>query len=61
MRARPEKYGFYDNQPISIPVGAVREYSFSWTPPNEAGLYVVVVGLVPAQLTSYDAKWFHLP
>jgi hypothetical protein len=40
-------------------VGAdvVRDYGFSWVVPEAAGTCVVEVGLVPVQLTAYDAFW----
>jgi hypothetical protein len=54
----PERYGFYDIQPIGVAVGEVREYSFCWKIPAVAGKYVVEVGLVPSKLTAYDVVWF---
>jgi dipeptidyl aminopeptidase/acylaminoacyl peptidase len=56
----PEEYGFHDMQPVSVPAGKVREYSFNWATPNTAGTYVVEVGLAPAQLTAYDATWLRV-
>jgi hypothetical protein len=53
----PSNYGYFDVQPINVAAGAVGEYSFVWVVPNVAGRYVVEVGLVPAQLTAYDAAW----
>jgi peptidoglycan/xylan/chitin deacetylase (PgdA/CDA1 family) len=53
----PSNYGYFDVQPISVPAGAVGEYSFTWTVPDVAGTYVVEVELVPTQLTAYDAVW----
>ena len=50
-------YGYYDTQPISVNANSVGEYTFSWTIPNVAGMYVVEVGLAPAQLTAYDVAW----
>jgi hypothetical protein len=32
-------------------------WGFSWVVPDVAGTYVAEVGLVPAQLTAYDAAW----
>ena len=53
----PEKYGFYDMQPVSVAAGEVREYSFSWDVPDVAGSYMVEASVVPPQLTAYDAVW----
>ena len=51
------EYCYFDFQTINVTENAVREYSFDWSTPDAAGAYVVEVGLVPAQLTAYDAKW----
>jgi hypothetical protein len=51
------EYCYFDFQTINVTDNAVREYSFEWSIPDVAGAYVVEVGLVPAQLTAYDAKW----
>ena len=53
----PGSCGYFDVQPIRVPAGTVAEYSFTWAVPSVAGTYVVEVGLVPAQLTAYDAVW----
>jgi len=53
----PGNYYYYDFQPVSVTANAVGDYSFTWSVPNLAGRYVVEVGLVPAQLTAYDAAW----
>jgi pimeloyl-ACP methyl ester carboxylesterase len=53
----PGNYGYFDVQPISVPAGTVREYSFVWVVPNGAGTYVTEVTLIPAQLTAYDTAW----
>jgi hypothetical protein len=53
----PGGYGYFDSLSISVSADAVREYSFVWVVPNVAGRYVVEAGLVPAQLTAYDAAW----
>jgi hypothetical protein len=53
----PESYNYYDFQAINVTANTVSEYSFTWSIPNVAGTYVVEVGLVPAQLTAYDAAW----
>jgi subtilisin family serine protease/3',5'-cyclic AMP phosphodiesterase CpdA len=56
----PNGYGYYDFQPIIVSADAVREYSFVWNVPVVTGTYVVEVGLVPAQLTAYDAAWLNV-
>ena len=38
----------------------IKDYSFSWVVPDSAGTYVVEVGLVPTQLTAYDAVWLEV-
>lgn len=45
----------YDFQLITVSADTVGEFSFNWIVPDAAGTYVVEVGLVPAQLTAYDA------
>lgn len=52
-----EGYYHYDFQRIAVPADGVKDYSFSWTVPDAVGMYVVEVGLVPAQLTAYEAAW----
>jgi hypothetical protein len=52
-----EGYYFYDFQPLSVAANGVAEYGFGGVVPDAAGTYVVEVGLVPAQLTAYDAVW----
>jgi hypothetical protein len=56
----PNNYYYYDFQSINVTVNSVGEYSFTWTTPGTAGTYVVEVGLVPAQLTAYDAVWLQV-
>ena len=53
----PSGYYLYDFQPIAVAANETKDYSFSWVVPDVAGTYVVEVGLVPAQLTAYDAAW----
>lgn len=53
----PSNYGYFDVQPLSVPAGTDREYTFNWTVPNTSGTYIIEVGLAPAQLTAYDASW----
>jgi hypothetical protein len=53
----PSDYGYFDVQPISVPAGAVGEYSFDWVVPDVAGTYVVEVELAPSLLTAYDTSW----
>lgn len=53
----PSGYYLYDFQPIAVAADEVKDYSFSWVVPEFAGTYMVEVGLVPAQLTAYDAAW----
>lgn len=45
---------------IVVAVGRVKDFSFSWVVPEVVGTYVVEVGLVPAQLTAYDAAWLNV-
>ena len=44
----------------SVSADSVHEYSFIWNIPAVTGTYVVEVGLVPAELTAYDAKWIEV-
>jgi subtilisin family serine protease len=53
----PGNYYYFDFQPASVTANAVGQYRFSWNIPDVAGTYVVEVGLVPSQLTAYDAVW----
>jgi subtilase family serine protease len=53
----PGEYYYYDFQSVSVTANSVADYSFSWAVPNLGGTYVVQVGLVPMQLTAYDAAW----
>jgi hypothetical protein len=50
-------YGYFDFQTINVTANAVKEYSFNWIVPDGDGTYVLEVGLVPVQLTAYDAAW----
>jgi subtilisin family serine protease len=56
----PDGYYFYDFQPVAVAAGEVQDYSFSWVVPDIAGRYVVETGLVPPQLTAYDAAWLEV-
>ena len=53
----PGGYYVYDFQHVDIAADEVKDYGFSWVVPQVTGTYVVEVGLVPAQLTAYDAAW----
>jgi parallel beta-helix repeat protein len=53
----PGGYYCFDFQTVKVTANAVGEYAFSWTVPNVAGTYYVEVGLVPLELTAYDAVW----
>jgi hypothetical protein len=53
----PDNYYYYGFQSVNVTADTVGEYKFSWSIPDAAGTYVVEVGLVPAQLTAYDAVW----
>lgn len=53
----PGDYYLYDFQNIAVAADAVEEYTFVWVVQEVAGTYVVEVGLVPPQLTAYDAAW----
>jgi len=56
----PGGYYHYDSQPITLAADEVKDYSFTWAVPQAAGTYVAEVGLVPAQLTAYDAAWLKI-
>ncbi len=56
----PNNYYYYESQPVSIAANAVVDYSFRWVIPDVAGKYFVEVGLVPAQLTAYDAIYLNV-
>jgi serine protease len=56
----PSGYYVYDFQPIVVEANESKDYSFSWVVPDVAGTYVVEVGLVPAQLSAYDAAWLEI-
>jgi hypothetical protein len=56
----PGEYYHYDFQPVSVAAKEVRDYNFTWSAPNVPGAYFVEVGLVPAQLTAYDAAWLNV-
>jgi uncharacterized membrane protein len=56
----PAGYYRYDFQPIAVAANHVKDYSFDWTVPDDAGRYVVEVSLVPAQLTAYDVVWLEV-
>ena len=56
----PGGYSFYDFQPITVSANGINEYSFNWLVPNATGTYIVEAGLVPVQLTAYDAKWLQV-
>jgi hypothetical protein len=51
----PNNYYYFDFQSVNVTADTVGEYSFAWNIPNVIGTYVVEVGLVPDQLTAYDA------
>jgi hypothetical protein len=51
------EYWYFDFQKVNVAAKGIREYSFDWSIPDVAGTYVVEVGLVPAELTAYDATW----
>jgi subtilase family serine protease len=53
----PGGYYDFDFQTVNMTANSVDEYSFTWSVPNVAGTYVAEVGLVPPQLTAYDAAW----
>jgi hypothetical protein len=56
----PSEYYYYDFQSASVGANSVTDYSFSWAVPDVGGTYVVQVGLVPMQLTAYDAAWLNV-
>ena len=53
-------YWYFDFDRISVAADVVRGYSFGWRVPDVAGTYIVEVGLVPPQLTAYDAVWLQV-
>jgi subtilisin family serine protease len=53
----PKGYYHFDSQNASVAANSVGEYNFTWSVPDVAGTYVVEVGLLPPQLTAYDAVW----
>jgi hypothetical protein len=53
----PDNYYYYDFQTVNVTTDSVGEFGFSWVVPGAIGNYVVEVGLIPAQLTAYDAAW----
>jgi hypothetical protein len=60
VRVRLGGHYHFDFQLIATAAGEVKDYSFSWVVPDASGKYVVEVGLVPAQLTAYDAAWLEV-
>jgi subtilisin family serine protease len=56
----PSGHYLYDFQSIAVSANEVKDYSYSWTVPDVAGMYVAEVSLVPAQLTAYDAVWIEV-
>jgi parallel beta-helix repeat protein len=56
----PSDYYYFDFQTINVTANAVGQYAFAWDVPNVAGTYYVEVGLVPPQLTAYDAAWLQV-
>jgi hypothetical protein len=56
----PGGFYYYDFQPVAVAADGVRDYGFGWVVPDVAGTYMVEVGLVPAQLTAYDAAWLRV-
>jgi hypothetical protein len=56
----PSGYHYFDFQTVNVTADSVWEYSFTWNVPNVAGTYVAEVGLVPPQLTAYDAAWLRV-
>jgi subtilisin family serine protease len=56
----PGGFYYYDFQPVAVAADGVRDYSFGWVVPEVSGTYMVEVGLVPAQLTAYDAAWLEV-
>jgi hypothetical protein len=53
----PMGYYYFDTQNASVAANSVGEYNFTWGIPYVAGAYVVEVGLIPPQLTTYDSVW----
>lgn len=53
----PGGYYHHNFQPITVVADEIKDYSSSWAVPKITGTYVVEVGLMPAQLTAYDAAW----
>jgi parallel beta-helix repeat protein len=53
----PGGYYYFDFQTVNVTATAVADYRFTWNVPNVAGTYYAEVGLVPPQLTAYDAVW----
>jgi hypothetical protein len=53
----PGNYYYYDFQTINVTTDSVNEFAFNWNIPALSGTFVVEVGLVPVQLTAYDAAW----
>jgi hypothetical protein len=56
----PGGYYYFDFQTINVTADTVNEYSFTWAIPDVGGTYVVETGLVPPQLTAYDAVWLEV-
>jgi subtilisin family serine protease len=56
----PMGYYYFDTQNATVAANSVGEYSFTWSIPNMVGTYVVEAGLIPAQLTAYDAVWLNV-
>jgi subtilisin family serine protease len=56
----PDGYYYFDFQSISVTADSVWEYSFTWTIPDVAQIYVVETSLVPPQLTTYDVAWLEV-
>jgi hypothetical protein len=52
-----DSYSYFDFQKIEVAADTVGEFSFNWNAPNIGGTYMMEVGLVPTQLTGYDASW----
>ena len=56
----PGKYYYFDFQSVNVTADSMGEYSFAWIIPNVSGTYIAEVGLVPSQLTAYDATWLEV-
>ena len=56
----PNSYYYYDFQTVNATADTIGEYSFAWNIPDVAGTYMVEVGLLPSQLTAYDAAWLNV-